>query len=88
MKIGNLFYYNEGDIRERNQVLRKMTMLSHKHWTLVQLTIFKVCFHLIVELVSPDDITLSLLGIISVGLPTGHLLERQSCRLRNGVGPT
>ena len=65
-KLAVIFFYdNEGDIRERNQVLRKITVLSHKHWILVQLTIFKICFHLIAELVSPDDITLSLLGTIS-----------------------
>ena len=64
-KIENysLFETSEVDLREGNQVLSKITMLSHDHQTLVQLAIFKICFHLRVELVQPDDIKPSLLGI-------------------------
>lgn len=31
LKTGSLFDADEGDLREKNQVLRKVTMLCHDH---------------------------------------------------------
>ena len=51
VETGGLSEAGDGDLREESPVLRKITMLSCDHWTLVQLTVFKVCFHLRIGLV-------------------------------------
>ena len=49
IKIGlNVVHFegSEGDLKEKNHVSRKITMLSGGHWTLMQLAVFKVLFSL------------------------------------------
>ena len=54
-QTGSLFDGDAGDLKEKNNVSRKITKLSCGYWNLVQLTFFKVFFfffHLKAELVS------------------------------------
>lgn len=48
---------NEGNLREMNQVLRKIIMCSCAYWTFMQLNVLKVCFHLEVGLVFITDLS-------------------------------
>ena len=46
LKIGSPFDDNEGDLKEKNHVSRKIIMLNCRYWTLVQLTVLRVLFSL------------------------------------------
>ena len=60
LKTGSLFDDNEGALKEKNCVSRKIAILSCKYWTLVQLS-SKFCVHLEAELVSAYRFYLSTL---------------------------
>ena len=46
LKTGSSFDDSDGDLKEKNRVPRKITMLSYGYWTLVQLSVLKVLFSL------------------------------------------
>ena len=88
------FEGNEGDLREKKCVSRKITMLSGRHWTLVPLNVFKVLlftWNLNWFVTSPEMFNIQVGRICQIvivwchsskGLATGCLLKWQSGLLR------